>query len=99
MIGLKVLEHKETPGIGTKIETEESFAGLFWRPVKGQEAPPRQPPLIGSRDFVPSEASQVDLISGATISSKAVIEIVNEAVAGDRGAWLKAYMEQAGESR
>ncbi len=42
-----------------------------------------------------SDAHQVDMISGATISSKAVIAIVNEAVAGDLGEWLATYMKDA----
>ena len=79
IIGLKVLGHKETPGIGTKIETDESFAGLFWRSDDG-DVPARQPRLEGKRDdqFRASEPHQVDMISGATISSKAVIKVVND---------------------
>lgn len=88
IVGLKVLEHKETPGIGTKIEDDESFAGLFWRPPLLGDLPARQPPLLGKRDdqFVPGEPTHVDMISGATISSKAVLKIVNEVVGrlGDR---------------
>ena len=79
ILGLKVLGHKETPGIGTKIETQESFAGLFWKSGAG-DRPARQPPLAGKRaeQFRASDPHHVDMISGATISSKAVIKAVNE---------------------
>ena len=79
IIGLKVLGHKETPGIGTKIETDESFAGLFWRSEDGA-VPARKPRLEGKRDdqFQASAPNQVDMNSGATISSKAVIKVVTD---------------------
>ncbi len=79
ILGLKVLGHKETPGIGTKIETEDSFAGLFWKPESG-DVPARQPRLVGKRadQFRSSDPHHVDMISGATISSKAVLKVVND---------------------
>lgn len=97
IIGLQVLEHKETPGIGTKIEDDVTFAGLF-RPGTLENTPPRQPRLVGKRDdqYLPSDPHQVDMISGATISSKAVIRIVNEALekVGDK---IRAW--KPGETR
>ena len=48
ILGLKVLGHKETPGHRHKIETQESFAGLFWKSGPG-DAPARQPRLAGKR--------------------------------------------------
>jgi len=96
IIGLKVLGHKETPGIGTKIETEDRFAGLFWKPEAG-DVPARQPRLEGKRadQFDRSDPHHVDMISGATISSKAVIQVVNDLWArlGDR---LQAYVGKEG---
>ena len=96
IIGLKVLGHKETPGIGTKIETEESFAGLFWRSESG--APPaRRPRLQGMRaeQFQADDPHHVDMISGATISSKAVIKVVND-LWERLGVRLRAFAEQEG---
>lgn len=72
MLGMKVLESKETPGLGDKIELDLDWVGQFTRaevpliPVK---------PGSGSGDL-----HEVDMITGATISSKAVIEIINEAL-------------------
>jgi electron transport complex protein RnfG len=72
IVGLQILEHAETPGIGTKIEEpvfDEQFDDLSAtpniNPVKG--APASQP-------------NDVETITGATITSKAVIAIVNSGV-------------------
>ena len=96
ILGLKVLGHKETPGIGTKIETEESFAGLFWKPESG-DGPARQPRLVGKRadQFQLSDPHHVDMISGATISSKAVIKAVND-VWEQFGERLQAFADREG---
>ena len=96
VIGLKVLGHKETPGIGTKIETEDSFAGLFWRSETG-DGPARQPRLVGMRaeQFQRSDPHHVDLISGATISSNAVIKVVNE-LWERLGERCRAYVQEEG---
>jgi len=70
--GIKVLDQKETPGLGDKIELDTSFLGQFATriaPVSGVKGKPGAPP------------SQVQTITGATISSRAVIRIVNGAIA------------------
>jgi electron transport complex protein RnfG len=72
--GMKVLESKETPGLGDKIFKDQAWVDQFFaRP---------QTPLIpvkpGSGKGRPGE---IDTITGATISTKAVIQIVNNAVA------------------
>ena len=71
--GMKVLESKETPGLGDKIFKDQAWVDQFF-------ASP-QMPLIpvkpGSGKGVPGE---IDTITGATISTKAVIQIINNAV-------------------
>ena len=72
--GMKVLESKETPGLGDKIFKDQAWVDQFFaRP---------QTPLIpvkpGSGKGRPGE---IDTITGATISTKAVIQIVNNAIA------------------
>jgi len=69
VLGMKVLESKETPGLGDKIEKDSTFVGQFVRVAtliqavkKGRER--------GSDD-------EVIMITGATISSQAVIDIIN----------------------
>lgn len=70
---IEVLEQSETPGLGTKIleaPYKEQYNGLTPVPViklvKGVE---------------PSNPNEVQSITGATISSRAVVTIVNEGIA------------------
>jgi electron transport complex protein RnfG len=72
ILGIKVLESKETPGLGDKIE-KEAFTGRF---------PGRTTPLRGVRaGGGAGRGDEIDMITGATISSRAVIGIVNRALA------------------
>lgn len=68
VLGMKVLESKETPGLGAKIMTDSAFVGEF----EGVE-----PPLEGVKGNGDGP-HEVDMITGATISSEAVIDIINE---------------------
>jgi len=71
LIGFKVLAEKETPGLGDKIERDTSFVSQF----AGRIAP-----LKGVKMRNATDPSQVQTITGATISSRAVIRIINHAV-------------------
>ena len=71
LLGMKVLESKETPGLGDKIEKDQAFVGQF----RGAQAP-----LVGVKKGKRSNPREVDMITGATISSKAVIRIINNAL-------------------
>jgi Na+-translocating ferredoxin:NAD+ oxidoreductase subunit G len=71
LIGFKVLDEKETPGLGDKIERDTSFGSQF---------PGRVAPLKGVKARNATDPSQVQTITGATISSRAVIRIINHAV-------------------
>ena len=64
-------EEKETPGLGDKIERDTSFSSQFTGSV---------PPLKGVKARSGSNLSEVQTITGATISSRAVIRILNHAV-------------------
>lgn len=72
LIGFKVLDEKETPGLGDKIERDSAFGSQFSGRVT---------PLQGVRGRVGSAPNEVQTITGATISSRAVIRIINNAVA------------------
>jgi electron transport complex protein RnfG len=73
LTGMKVLEEKETPGLGDKIEKDSAF---------GIQFPGRLTPLKGVKNSVRgTDPSQVHTITGATISSRAVIRIINDVVA------------------
>jgi electron transport complex protein RnfG len=71
LIGYKVLDQKETPGLGDKIERDTAFTG---------QLPGRVAPLKGVKARSGNNASEVQTITGATISSRAVIRIINHAV-------------------
>ncbi len=70
LTGYAVLGQKETPGLGDKIEKDTKFMARFRgkvAPVKGVKTSSTDP-------------GEVQTITGATISSRAVIQIINHAV-------------------
>lgn len=71
IVGMEVLDSKETPGLGDKIMKDEHFRANFTALAVEPEVVPVKP---GTK----SQANQVDTISGATISSKAVVSIINQ---------------------
>lgn len=71
--GMKVLSHKETPGLGDAIEKDEAFFGQF---------DGRTVPLVGVKAGTGSGGDdEIDMITGATISSRTVVNAINEALA------------------
>jgi electron transport complex protein RnfG len=72
ILGVRVLAHKETPGLGDKIAKDSTFVAEF----DGAAAP-----LAGAKpDRATGGKNEVVKITGATISSRAVIGIINNAV-------------------
>jgi electron transport complex protein RnfG len=69
LLGMKVLESKETPGLGDKIEKDMTFVGQFVRVAT----------LIAGvkRGRESGADEEIVMITGATISSQAVIDIIN----------------------
>lgn len=80
---IEVLEQVETPGLGTKI-TEDPFRGQF----NGLKAVPQVDWVKGAP---PTKENEVQTITGATISSKAIVAIVNDGLAH-----LRSDMAQEG---
>ncbi len=77
LMGMKVLEHKETPGLGDKIEKDSAFIAAF----NGVETP-----VLGVKKGRESGAEEeVVMITGATISSRAIIDIINHRLEALRG--------------
>ncbi len=71
--GMSVLEQVETPGLGAKI-AEQSFENQFKNLVTN-------PPIEYVKSKKPEQDNQIEAITGATISSRAVVNIINKAVA------------------
>ena len=69
--GLYVLDQKETPGLGNKI-IDESWRAQF-------VGKPTAPPLVVVKSGA-SKPNDIDAVTGATISSEAVCDIVNRTV-------------------
>ena len=72
VLGMKVLESKETPGLGDKILKDSTFIREF----RGVATP-----LLGVKKGRQADlAEEVIMITGATISSRTVIDIINHRV-------------------
>ncbi len=69
LTGLEILEQSETPGLGQKIVEEDfkkQFANLVTNPL-----------VEWIKGSAPEKKNQIQTITGATISSKSVVEIIN----------------------
>jgi electron transport complex protein RnfG len=87
LLAMKVLDHAETPGLGDKIIKDTVFVAEF----NGARAP-----LQGVKpDRNTGDPTQVDMITGATISSRAVIAIINHRIEA-LGDLLAAYEPTGG---
>ncbi|HET7038398.1 MAG TPA: FMN-binding protein [Gemmatimonadales bacterium] len=68
VLAMKVLEQKETPGLGDKIEKDTSFVAEFRSAVA---------PLRGVKRGEGDDSTEIDMITGVTISSRTVIKVIN----------------------
>jgi len=86
ILGLTILEQRETPGLGAKITDQDAFL-RFWE-NRDIAAPLvlRKPPAGTPEELA---AGEVNAITGATISSEKVLDIVNLSLEK-----LKALYEQ-----
>jgi electron transport complex protein RnfG len=79
LLGLRVLESRETPGLGARIVDDPAFLEPFHDLPLTPDATGQPLPLrIARGERRPGE---IDGITGATVSSVAVARIVNESVA------------------
>lgn len=70
IIGFKVLESKETPGLGDKIIKDQEFLKNFQTLVV-------EPEIVLVKKGEKQQPNEVDAITGATISSRAVVSLLN----------------------
>lgn len=69
-VGMRVLQSLETPGLGDKIFKDEKFVGAF----DDLAVDPKVIAVKGGK----ASPNEIDAISGATISSNAVVSIINK---------------------
>jgi electron transport complex protein RnfG len=81
VVGMQVLESRETPGLGDKIYKDENFVAEF-------DALSIEPEIILIKGKGPNP-NEVDSITGATISSRAIVRIINES----NDIWLERTSE------
>ncbi|MEA1979986.1 MAG: FMN-binding protein [candidate division Zixibacteria bacterium] len=67
IVGMEIIQHSETPGVGSKVEKSS-----FRKQWKGL--------IINESMKLTSQGGQIDAISGATYSSKAVVNGTNQIV-------------------
>jgi len=82
LLGMTVLESKETPGLGDEIVTDSAFISQF-----GRVEPPLEAVKEGRQH---GRSNEVIAITGATISSRAVVNAIN-ATLERTGPMLAAY--------
>jgi electron transport complex protein RnfG len=78
IVGLKVLDSHETPGLGSKIETDPRFLANFEAldvTTTGDDTGIQNPIALAKRGEK-SHSWQVEAITGATISSRAITDIL-----------------------
>ncbi len=75
--GLEVLEQVETPGLGGRI-SEESFLNQF-KGIKDE------PQVEYVKNKKPEKPNQIKAITGATISSRSVVAIINKFIKQFKG--------------
>jgi electron transport complex protein RnfG len=71
VVGMEVLESRETPGLGDKIYKDMDFVNEFSELSV-------EPEIVTVKKGTGSAPNEVDAITGATISAKAVVRIINE---------------------
>jgi electron transport complex protein RnfG len=71
VVGMEILESRETPGLGDKIYKDADFVAEF-------SALSIEPEIVAVKKGTGTQPNHVDAITGATISAKAVVRIINE---------------------
>ena len=73
IVGMKILDLKETPGLGDKVVTDEAFQENFTE-LDASLANP----IVTVRHGKKSNPWEIDAVSGATVSSKAIGRMANQ---------------------
>lgn len=74
IVGLRAIEHRETPGLGDRIETQKSDWILVFNGLKYDELAPE--------DWaIKNDGGQFDTFTGATITPRAVVDALKATLA------------------
>jgi electron transport complex protein RnfG len=97
IVGLKVLASKETPGLGSRIMTDANFLANFDNlDVRLDDADENlRNEIVSTGKVAATEPWQIDTITGATVSSVAVADIVNASASR----WLPVIRRQLSSFR
>ena len=87
--GLFILDQKETPGLGNKIVTAEWRRQFNQKPLKGR---------LKVVKHGADAADEIDAVTGATISSKSVVAIINSAVTDLKGPLMAGGTSHSGRN-
>jgi electron transport complex protein RnfG len=79
IVGFEVLDSKETPGLGDKIIKDQAFTVQF-------KSLSVEPHIVSVKKGEKKNPNEVEAITGATISSKTVVRLLNKGV----GEWKEA---------
>lgn len=97
IVGIRVLDSRETPGLGDRIETDPAFLANFERLDVSLSADGSG--IAHPIEFVKrggkQQAWQIDGITGATISSRAITEILRRSTAD----WIPALRRNVDDFR
>jgi len=77
IVGLEILDSQETPGLGQEIATD-AFTSQF-------KALKVAPEITYVKNVKPTKPNEIQAITGATISSRAVCEILNDTIDAIKG--------------
>lgn len=93
IIGMEILESKETPGLGDKIFKDDAFRANF-------TALAVQPEIVSVKKGEKARPNEVEAITGATISSKAVTRLLQKGMEAWRQPILdfQAQLDPQGEN-
>ncbi len=83
IVGMKVLESKETPGLGDKIEKDERFLSNFDSLDVRTDGPNGGllHPIVLAKSGAKTNAWEIEAITGATVSSQAIADIIGRSAA------------------
>lgn len=86
IVGMEVLESRETPGLGDKIYKDKDFHHNFLKLAV-------EPEIITIKKGAKRASNEVEAITGATISSRALVNILNTSMRQ----WLPRFLQSGGE--